>query len=156
MKDVSLAESLALHLVRVAEDALRRAEVGHVFAEGGATAVALARRMGWKRLAVTAELAPGVVTLSVSDGDSRLLTIKPGSYAWPETLREAGPPSDWKTAGPVIESHCLGRPPKGLGSLPEKSPKIDSKSVFRHPSAGELRPKMPGPTRAKWRMGAPW
>jgi uncharacterized protein YgbK (DUF1537 family) len=94
VRDVSLAESLALHLVRVAEDTLCRAEVGHVFAEGGATAVALARRMGWKRLAVTAELAPGVVTLSVSDGDSRLLTIKPGSYAWPETLREAGPLSD--------------------------------------------------------------
>jgi len=86
VRDVSLAESLALHLVRVAEVVLRRAEVGHVFAEGGATAVALARRMGWERLAVTAELAPGVVTLSVRDGDRRLLTIKPGSYAWPERL----------------------------------------------------------------------
>ena len=100
VKDVSLAESLAVHLVRVAEDALRGAEVGHVFAEGGATAVALARRMGWKRLAVTAELAPGVVTLSVGDGDPRLLTIKPGSYAWPETLREPSPRSDGGRPGP--------------------------------------------------------
>jgi D-threonate/D-erythronate kinase len=84
--DVLLAESLALHLVRVAEVVLRRTEVGQVFAEGGATAAALARRMCWKRLAVTAELAPGVVTMSVSAGDQRLLTIKPGSYAWPERL----------------------------------------------------------------------
>ena len=44
----------------------------------------LARGMGWHRLAVKSELAPGVVTLSVIGGGSPLLTIKPGSYAWPE------------------------------------------------------------------------
>ena len=42
--------------------------------------------MGWQRLAVKSELAPGVVTLSVIDGGAPLLTIKPGSYAWPESL----------------------------------------------------------------------
>ena len=86
VRDVSLAELLATHLVRVAEAVLRKADVGHVFAEGGATAVALARRMGWRRLAVKSELAPGVVTLSVIGGGSPLLTIKPGSYAWPAAI----------------------------------------------------------------------
>jgi len=86
VRDVSLAEMLATHLVRVAEAVLRNAGVGHVFAEGGTTAVALARCMGWRRLAVKSELAPGVVTLSVIGGSSPLLTIKPGSYAWPESL----------------------------------------------------------------------
>jgi D-threonate/D-erythronate kinase len=84
VRDVSLAEMLATHLVRVAEAVLRSADVGHVFAEGGATAVGLARCMGWRRLAVKSELAFGVVTLSVIGGGSPLLTIKPGSYAWPE------------------------------------------------------------------------
>lgn len=84
--DVSLAEMLATHLVRVAEAVLRNASVGHVFAEGGATAVGLARGMGWHRLAVKSELAPGVVTLSVIGGASERLTIKPGSYRWPESL----------------------------------------------------------------------
>jgi D-threonate/D-erythronate kinase len=83
---VSLAEMLATHLVRVAEAVLRNAGVGHVFAEGGATAAGLARCMGWRRLAVKSELASGVVTLSVIGGGSPLLTIKPGSYAWPESL----------------------------------------------------------------------
>lgn len=84
------ARRLAELLVRVAEAVLGRAHVGHVFAEGGATAVALARHMGWSRLAVIAELAPGVVTLSVTDGSVPLLwTIKPGSYAWPESLLHA-------------------------------------------------------------------
>ena len=88
VKDVAGAEMLALHLVRVAEVVLRRANAGHVFAEGGATAVALARCMGWKRLNVIAELAPGVVTLAVTDGGLPLMfTVKPGSYAWPESLR---------------------------------------------------------------------
>jgi D-threonate/D-erythronate kinase len=86
VRDVSLAELLATHLVRVAEAVLRSADVGHVFAEGGATAVALARCMGWRRLAVKSELASGVVTLSVIGGSARLLTIKPGSYAWPEAI----------------------------------------------------------------------
>ena len=84
VRDVSLAEMLATHLARVAEAVLRNAEVGHVLADGGATAVTLARCMGWRRLAVKAELAPGVVALSVIGGGSPLLTIKPGSYVWPE------------------------------------------------------------------------
>ena len=91
VKDVSLAEMLAVHLVRVVKSVLRLVSVDHVFAEGGATAVALARCMGWRRLAVKAELAPGVVTLSVIGGGSPLLTIKPGSYAWPGTLQDSLP-----------------------------------------------------------------
>jgi hypothetical protein len=40
--------------------------------------------MGWSRLTVLRELAPGVATLAVETGESIQLTIKPGSYAWPE------------------------------------------------------------------------
>jgi uncharacterized protein YgbK (DUF1537 family) len=86
VSDISLAELLAVHLVRVAKAVLRLAPVGHVFAEGGATAVGLARGMGWHRLAVKSELAPGVVTLSVIGAGLERLTIKPGSYRWPESL----------------------------------------------------------------------
>ncbi len=107
VKDSSLAEMLAIHLVRVAEAVLHRAEVGHVFAEGGATAAALARLMGWKRQLVSDELAPGVVTLSMIDGDPRLLTIKPGSYVWPAATR-----SHQDVAGRSL--NCATAP--GLGS----------------------------------------
>jgi uncharacterized protein YgbK (DUF1537 family) len=87
--DVPRAGMVAAHLVRVAEEVLRRASIGHVFAEGGATAVALARRMGWSRLAVAAELTPGVVSLTIMDAGAALLTVKPGSYAWPTTIVNA-------------------------------------------------------------------
>jgi uncharacterized protein YgbK (DUF1537 family) len=71
-------------VVRVAEQVLRQVPVTRVFAEGGATAAELVRRMGWSRLTVLRELAPGVATLAVETGESIQLTIKPGSYAWPE------------------------------------------------------------------------
>jgi uncharacterized protein YgbK (DUF1537 family) len=77
---------LAVHLVQLAAIVLRRAEIGRVCAEGGATAVALVRRMGWRRLSVLRECAPGVATLAV-EGGGPLLTIKPGSYSWPAEFR---------------------------------------------------------------------
>jgi uncharacterized protein YgbK (DUF1537 family) len=42
------------------------------------------RRMKWSRLEVLREWAPGVATLAVADDDPLWLTIKPGSYSWPE------------------------------------------------------------------------
>jgi hypothetical protein len=43
--------------------------------------------MGWQRLIVRREAAPGVATLEVADSGSLLLTIKPGSYEWPAEIR---------------------------------------------------------------------
>jgi D-threonate/D-erythronate kinase len=78
------------HLVQIASRVLRQARIDHVYADGGATAAALAHEMGWNRLNVLREMGPGVVTLSV-DGDSLLLfTIKPGSYTWPDVIRHPG------------------------------------------------------------------
>ncbi len=83
VRDVEVARRLSEHVVRVAERVLRRLPVERVFAEGGATAAELVRRMEWKRLEVVRELAPGVATLAVGDRQKTFLTIKPGTYAWP-------------------------------------------------------------------------
>ena len=79
--DRGIARGLAVELVRLAARVLRRATVDRVYAEGGATAVALARRMDWLRLEVRQEISLGVVALGVEGG--RALIVKPGSYAWP-------------------------------------------------------------------------
>lgn len=50
--------------------------------EGGATAVAFIRRMGWTRLDVVPEAISGVGSLQAPNGP--LLWVKPGSYPWPE------------------------------------------------------------------------
>ena len=83
VRDTAIARKLSKNIVKVAEQVMRQVTVARVFAEGGATAAELVRRMGWSRLTVLRELAPGVATLAVEGGESILLTIKPGTYAWP-------------------------------------------------------------------------
>jgi uncharacterized protein YgbK (DUF1537 family) len=84
VRNVQAARRLSENLVDIAERVLRRAKVKYVFAEGGATSAELVRRMKWSRLEVRREWAPGVATLAVADENPLWLTIKPGSYSWPE------------------------------------------------------------------------
>ena len=56
-----------------------------LFVDGGATASAVIERLGWRDLDVRAELAPGVVELHAPPVNG-IITIKPGSYAWPEQV----------------------------------------------------------------------
>ncbi len=58
-------------LADVVECVLRRRAVSGVFAEGGATAAAVIRRLGWTRLTVVRELAPGVATLDADGSRGR-------------------------------------------------------------------------------------
>ena len=55
----------------------------HLLIEGGATAFAIVRRMGWQSFDLVKEDAPGVVTLSHRNF---LITLKPGSYPWPSDI----------------------------------------------------------------------
>jgi uncharacterized protein YgbK (DUF1537 family) len=82
--DVQVARSLAGNLVDIAELVLPRVDVKNIFAKGGATSAELVRRMKWPRLEVRREWATGVATLAVAGADPLWLTIKPGSYSWPE------------------------------------------------------------------------
>ena len=88
VRETSVARRLSDHLVQIAELVLRQVEVGHVYAEGGATAAELVRRMGWARLSALREPAPGVATLAIEGNESQLLTVKPGTYAWPANWTE--------------------------------------------------------------------
>jgi uncharacterized protein YgbK (DUF1537 family) len=85
-QNVTVARELSRHLVDIAERVLGQTDVKNIFAEGGATSAELVRRMNWPRLQVIREWAPGVATLAVAGPGSatQWLTIKPGSYAWPE------------------------------------------------------------------------
>jgi len=83
----SLVQKLSSYLVRIAVFILKQAAVDHVFVEGGATAIELVRALHIRRLFVLNELAPGVATLGV-EGRKRLrVTMKPGSYQWPESAK---------------------------------------------------------------------
>ena len=88
VRELARARLLAVHLSKMAQTVLRQANIGHIYVEGGATAMQLIRQLGWKRMAVMRELAQGVVTVRAVDAPSPLLTIKPGSYRWPDKVRE--------------------------------------------------------------------
>lgn len=77
-----LTDAVAEVVTRVL-DAVR---VDELLLEGGATASAIAQRMGWRQFTVCGELSPGVVQMRVAAGGTPLLTLKPGSYPWPEGL----------------------------------------------------------------------
>ena len=85
-RDPGLPQILSSHLSELVEQVINRRPVDHLFAEGGATAAALVRRFGWKRLRVRRELLPGVVCMQVEGMPGPLLTMKPGSYAWPDEV----------------------------------------------------------------------
>jgi uncharacterized protein YgbK (DUF1537 family) len=72
------------YLSAAVEQVLGLTDVDRVFATGGATAAALVRRMGWTRLRVRREWSTGVVALEVKGHDAPLVSMKPGSYDWPE------------------------------------------------------------------------
>jgi uncharacterized protein YgbK (DUF1537 family) len=84
VRETAAARRLSGCLTEICALLLQQVKVERVFAEGGTTATELVRRIGWSRLSVMRELAPGVAVLAVEGDKSLLLTIKPGSYLWPD------------------------------------------------------------------------
>jgi len=70
----------------VAESVLQLSDIQDVIIEGGATAFAIARRMGFTNFLPVNEFAPGVVRMKVVGRENLHLTIKPGSYDFPNFL----------------------------------------------------------------------
>jgi uncharacterized protein YgbK (DUF1537 family) len=63
-----------------------RMHVRQLLIEGGATAGAILRRIGWDTLDVLGEYGPGAVHLAVKGTSGQIVTLKPGSYPWPEGI----------------------------------------------------------------------
>jgi uncharacterized protein YgbK (DUF1537 family) len=77
------AAELVRRLAVSAQAVLAATPVRRVLLEGGATAAAVVRAMGWTRLAPSRHAAPGVGVLAPVAGAAVELCIKPGSYDWP-------------------------------------------------------------------------
>ncbi|MCX6625510.1 MAG: hypothetical protein NTY38_31500, partial [Acidobacteria bacterium] len=74
--------SLAKMLATGAAEVIAFSKPAVVCVEGGATASALAERMGWTTFDVREELDPGVVVLEPWKPPVVRLVLKPGSYPW--------------------------------------------------------------------------
>ncbi len=86
--DIQLtAGSLRLKKAKVIAEVLKLVRVKELIIEGGATAAAIIEEMGFTSFFPVNELAPGVVRMQIGDTD-RHMTVKPGSYQWPEGVWE--------------------------------------------------------------------
>ena len=71
----------------IVQKLVEKCEITELFIEGGATTYSILNILNWKTLIPVQELSPGVVRMEVSDFPSIHLTIKPGSYSWPESVK---------------------------------------------------------------------
>jgi uncharacterized protein YgbK (DUF1537 family) len=81
-----MPQILSAHLSVAVELVLDRVAVDRLYLEGGATAVAVVHRLGWTRFGVRKEWATGVVSMQVTGQAGPLVSMKPGSYAWPDEM----------------------------------------------------------------------
>jgi len=72
-----------LKLAEIAKRIVERTEISELMIEGGATAYAITRKLGWHSFIPQQELAQGILRMQVVGGNDIHLTIKPGSYEWP-------------------------------------------------------------------------
>ncbi len=82
----NLTERLLELVTVIVAKILDQFKVNELFVEGGSTASAIVRHMGWQRFIPTQELGPGVVRMNVACHPEINLTVKPGSYKWPDFI----------------------------------------------------------------------
>lgn len=61
--------------------------IGELVIEGGATAYAILQQLGLRIFYPEEELFPGVIRMSAPSAPGLYITVKPGSYQWPEQIK---------------------------------------------------------------------
>lgn len=93
----------------------------------------LVHSMGWRRLKVVCELAPGVVRMEAGCGAGTKLTMKPGSYIWPAAVWPRAEKAGQGRPGP--HSGCENPGDRGDEAVPAPkttSLRIGSESDLKH------------------------
>jgi uncharacterized protein YgbK (DUF1537 family) len=86
VRDSKLAQNLRMKTATLVRMILNMEKITELFIEGGATAEAVLHELQWDTFNVTAEYAPGVVQMCVLGKPDNYVTIKPGSYPWPDRI----------------------------------------------------------------------
>lgn len=83
--------AISIAFSKLAAELLRKGAFKHLLIAGGATASAVLSILRWTELDVVHVWAPGVVTLKPLAEPAFVVTLKPGSYPWPDVLRSLLP-----------------------------------------------------------------
>ncbi|MDR0547753.1 MAG: four-carbon acid sugar kinase family protein [Dysgonamonadaceae bacterium] len=73
-------------LAKISKYLLENAHIEELYIEGGATAYACFQANGFLSLIPVHEYARGVVRMKIIEKENLYVTIKPGSYVWPEKI----------------------------------------------------------------------
>lgn len=85
-KNISICPGLLKEkMAGLVHEVLQRSIVQELIVEGGATAWAVIKQSGLTQFFPVEEMAPGVVRMQTND-PGLFITVKPGSYQWPEEL----------------------------------------------------------------------
>jgi uncharacterized protein YgbK (DUF1537 family) len=84
-QDLRLAESLRIKTAALVQMVLDKIKIHELFIEGGATAEAVLRALQYENFDIIAEYSPGVVQMRACEQE-QYVTIKPGSYTWPNEI----------------------------------------------------------------------
>ncbi|MFI1773603.1 four-carbon acid sugar kinase family protein [Thalassobellus citreus] len=84
LKNSSL--NLKTRMSLIAKRFVKASNTNNLFIEGGATAYDLLNELHWKSFTPIEELASGVVRMQYDNNPNKYITIKPGSYEWPNGL----------------------------------------------------------------------
>ncbi|RKR84355.1 uncharacterized protein YgbK (DUF1537 family) [Mucilaginibacter gracilis] len=66
---------------------VKQLHINELLVEGGSTAAAILKQLSISKIYPVEELSPGVIRMSTDDSPELFITIKPGSYAWPQLVR---------------------------------------------------------------------
>ena len=83
-KEPGFAKALNQFISQIVKEVLERIELDELIVEGGGTTSHLVRFLGWKNFIPVREYSTGVVELHSEEYSGCTLTVKPGSYPWPD------------------------------------------------------------------------
>ncbi|MDX9924943.1 MAG: four-carbon acid sugar kinase family protein [Ignavibacteriaceae bacterium] len=86
VKENGFAKRLRVDTARLVEQVMKKIKIDELFIDGGATTYAITKQLHLDKLLPCNEVAPGVIRMKVEDRDDFYITIKPGSYTWPEEI----------------------------------------------------------------------
>ncbi|SKB77399.1 four-carbon acid sugar kinase family protein [Dyadobacter psychrophilus] len=72
----------------VVENVLGRTKVHELIIEGGSTSFSIIQRLNYTRFFPTHEFGPGSIRMRIEGQKNIFLTLKPGSYVWPDSIWE--------------------------------------------------------------------
>ena len=81
-----LARKLCCHTGDMIYHLMKKIQIQELYIEGGATASAIFNRFEWQRFFPSCEIAPGVIRMSLEAQKDFHVTVKPGSYRWPDNI----------------------------------------------------------------------